>query len=277
MGKNRSAFWAKFFSYLVLGLIAALILIPLLWGVLNSFKTNDEFFKNSLALPKEWMFSNYATAWQSGISDYMLNSFVVTIISVLLICFVASLASYGLSRFQFPFREVIFYSILGGLMVSEYCIIIPLYNMFAAAGLRNTHIALYIAYVTLQTPFSVFLMRSYFLSVPKDIEEAAFIDGCSILGIFFRIVVPICRPIIFSCAIVSAVSVWNEFMFAMVFIDSQSLMTVPLGLQTFQGQYASRWCITLAACVISSLPLLLTFLLAQKQFVRGLAAGSVKE
>ena len=117
MGKNRSAFWAKFFSYLVLGLIAALILIPLLWGVINSFKTNDEFFKNSLALPKEWMFSNYATAWQSGISDYMLNSFVVTIISVLLICFVASLASYGLYRLQFPFREVIFYSFLGGLMV----------------------------------------------------------------------------------------------------------------------------------------------------------------
>ncbi len=275
--KKSLSFYLRYGIFvLVLTLIAVIILAPLIWGVLNSFKTNREFYVNSFALPEEWLFSNYATAWESGIADYMVNSFTVTGISTALICFVAALAAYSLARFDFKLKGVIFYLILGGLMVSEYCIIVPLYNMFAAIGLRNTHLALYLAYMTLQTPFAVFLMRSYFLSMPKEIEEAAYIDGATVLGIFFKIVVPLGKPIIFSAALIAAVACWNEFMFALVFIDSQSLMTIPLGLQTFQGQFRTNWSITLAACVISSLPLLLAFLAAQKQFVRGLSAGSVK-
>jgi len=276
-GRSASYYIRNTIFVLVLTLIAIIILVPMLWGVLNSFKTNREFYSNSFGLPAEWLFSNYSTAWEAGIQDYMVNSFIVTGVSTLLICLVSSLAAYSLARFNFKAKNVIFYLILGGLMVSEYCIIVPIYNMFAAVGLRDTHAALYLAYLTLQTPFSVFLMRSYFLSMPKEIEEAAYIDGCNVLEIFFKIVVPIGKPIIFSAALIAAVACWNEFMFALVFIDTQSLMTIPLGLQTFQGQFRTNWSVTLAACVISSLPLLIAFLTAQKQFVRGLSAGSVKE
>lgn len=264
-------------SVTILVVVWILIMLPLLWGVLNSFKTNNEFYRNCFGWPEKFLWSNYSEAWKAGISDYILNSFKVTGISTFITVAISAFAAYGLARFRFKGSNVMFLIILGGLMVSEYCIIVPLYNMFLKMGLRNTHLALYIAYVTMHTPFSVFLIRSYFLSMPKEIEEAAYIDGCSSLGIFFRIVVPLSKPILFSAALIAAVACWNEFMFAMVFIDSQNLMTIPLGLQTFQGQYRTNWSITLSACVISSLPLLIAFLVAQKQFVRGLAAGSVKE
>lgn len=263
-------------SFTILVIAWIVIMLPLLWGVLNSFKTNNEFYRNSFGWPEKFLWSNYTEAWHAGISDYILNSFKVTAISTFLTVAISSFAAYGLARFRFKGSTLMFLTILGGLMVSEYCIIVPLYNMFLKLGLRNTHTALYIAYVTMHTPFSVFLIRSYILSLPRELEEAAIIDGCSSLGIFFRIVLPLSKPILFSAALIAAVACWNEFMFAMVFIDSQNLMTIPLGLQTFQGQYRTNWAITLSACVISSLPLLIAFLVAQKQFVRGLAQGSVK-
>ncbi len=263
-------------SVTILVIAWIIIMLPLLWGVLNSVKTNNEFYRNCFGWPEKILWSNYSEAWKAGISDYIVNSFKVTGISTFITVAISSLAAYGLARYRFKGGKVMFLMILGGLMVSEYCIIVPLYNVFLKLGLRNTHTALYIVYVTMHTPFSVFLIRSYFLSMPREVEEAAIIDGCSPLGIFFRIALPLSKPILFSAALITAVACWNEFMFAMVFIDSQNLMTIPLGLQTFQGQYRTNWSITLSACVISSLPLLIAFLVAQKQFVRGLAAGSVK-
>lgn len=277
MTKGSSFRLKQAFCFLIAGAVAVVILLPLYWGLLNSFKVNRELVRaNSFAMPEKWLFSNYAEAWSAGVADYMLNSLFVTAVSVLLILTVASLAAYGFSRFNFPLREPLFYLMLGGLMVSEYCIIIPLYNQFVGLGLRDSHVALFIAYLTLQTPFATFLMRSYFLGLDKGIEEAAIIDGCSAFGVYARIILPLGKPIIFSSALISAVNCWNEFMFALVFIDSQSKMTIPLGLQTFQGQYANKWTVTLAACFICSAPLVIAFLAAQKQFVRGLAAGSIK-
>ena len=264
------------FIHLALIFLLCVVMIPLLWMLLNSLKTNNEMFKNSLALPNVWKFKNYSYAWQKGLSRYFLNSVFITAVSVTVICLVGALAAYGLSRFNFRLKNVIFFFILGGLMVSEYCALVPLYKMMTAAKLYNTQLGLIVIYVAFRLPFSVFLMRSYFLSLPVDVEESAIIDGCNSMRVFWQILLPLSKPIIVSTAIMSSIFIWNEFLFALVFIEKKVLMTMPVGLQIFRGQLKIDYVSSMAGIVISSVPLIILFLIFQKQFVRGLTAGSVK-
>lgn len=161
-------------------------------------------------------------------------------------------------------------------MVSEYCALVPLYKMMTAVKLYNTQLGLIVIYVAFRLPFSVFLMRSYFLSLPVDVEESAIIDGCNSIRVFWQILLPLSKPIIVSAAIMSSIFIWNEFLFALVFIEKKVMMTMPVGLQIFRGQLKIDYVSSMAGIVICSVPLIILFLIFQKQFVRGLTAGSVK-
>ena len=160
--------------------------------------------------------------------------------------------------------------------LSEQVALVPLYKILKAIHIYNTYLALILPYIAFRIPFTVFLMRSYFLSIPKELEEAAIVDGYNSFQIFTKIIVPISKPVFSACGIVSLNHVWNEFLFANVFLESKKLMTIPIGLMTFKGDLRADYTGMLAGIILASLPLIILFLFMSKQFIRGLTAGAVK-
>jgi raffinose/stachyose/melibiose transport system permease protein len=257
-------------------LFAIVIIYPILWLGLSGLKSNADFFLNTWSLPEEWLWVNYRAAWDAGIGQFFLNSVFITIVSVLIVLLLGSMAAFGLSRFQFKGQNILLVIILSGLMLAPQVSLIPLYKLLQAIGLYNTYWALILPYVAFQLPFSIFLMRSYFLSIPKELEESAIIDGCNIWKVYRHIIVPMGKPIIASCALLTGMNVWNEFMFALVFVEDSALRTIPVGLMNLRSQLNTNFGIQLAGLAISALPMIIAYIVFQKQFVRGLSAGGVK-
>ena len=256
--------------------LCAVIAAPLLWIILNSFKTNQEMFMDSLALPEVWQFGNYAKAWSMGLYRYFGNSVLVSAIALVGILVLASFLAYGLTRFRAKGSNIIFIIVLGGMALSEQIALVPLYNILQALHLYDTYAAVILPYIAFRIPFTVFLMRAYFITIPEELEEAAVVDGYNSLQIFTKIIVPISKPIFASCAIVNLNFVWNEFLFANVFLSDKAIQTIPIGLMTFKGDLKVDYTTTLAGLIIASLPLIILFLPMSKQFVRGLTSGAVK-
>ena len=256
--------------------LCAVIAAPLLWIILNSFKTNQEMFMDSLALPEVWQFGNYAKAWSMGLYRYFGNSVLVSAIALVGILVLASFLAYGLTRFRAKGSNIIFIIVLGGMALSEQIALVPLYNILQALHLYDTYAAVILPYIAFRITFTVFLMRAYFITIPEELEEAAVVDGYNSLQIFTKIIVPISKPIFASCAIVNLNFVWNEFLFANVFLSDKAIQTIPIGLMTFKGDLKVDYTTTLAGLIIASMPLIILFLLMSKQFVRGLTSGAVK-
>ncbi|GLC82374.1 carbohydrate ABC transporter permease [Lacrimispora brassicae] len=273
---NSKVFLLRVLLHMFLVFLVCVILFPVMWLILNSLKTNQEMFLNSLALPKKWMAVNYVTAWNKGLFSYFKNSILVSAVSLVFILFISSFLAYGLTRFQLPGSTFLFFLVLGGMALSEQVALVPLYKILQSVKLYNTQWAIILPYVAFRIPFTMFLLRSYFIAIPKELEEAAIVDGCNSLQRFFLIIVPVSKPVLASCAIVNLNFVWNEFLFANVFLESKSIMTIPLGLMAFQGDLKSDYVVMLAGILIASLPMVLLFLCMQRQFVRGLTQGAVK-
>lgn len=265
-------------GWIFLVFLAVVIIFPMLWILISGFKTNREIFTNPFSLPQEWMVSNYVMAWKYGLGDYFLNSIFVTAVSTALTVLIALLASYGLthSRFQFRLRKPLLLFIISGLMLAPQVALIPLYSLFSDIGIYDTYLAVIVPYVAFRLPFTIFLMRAYLLSIPKDLEDAAYIDGCGSFGVLTKIVMPLCKPIVATASLLTGMYCWNEFMFVLVFTSSDSLRTIPLGLMNMRGTFRTEWGVLIAALTLSALPIIIVFILLQKQFIRGLAAGGVK-
>ena len=256
--------------------LCGIILLPMLWLIINSFKSNVELFNDSLALPEVWQFSNYVKAWNLGLFGYFQNSVLVSFISIAAILILSALLTYGLTRFRVKGANFVLFIILGGMALSEQVALVPLYKMLQSLGLYDTYLAVILPYVAFRIPFTVLLMRAYFLSIPKELEEAAIMDGYNSFQIFLKIIVPISKPVFASCAIVNLNFVWNEFLFANVFLERKEIMTIPIGLMTFKGDLKQDYTVMLAGIAIASLPMIIMFLCMQKQFIRGLTSGAVK-
>jgi len=252
------------------------IIYPLIWMVMSGFKTKSELFTSTWAFPTEWSFENYIKAWEYGVANYLLNSIIVTSATVVLTIFVSALCAYVLSRFEFKYKNLVFLFILGGMMVSPEVVLISLYKLLQVLHLYDTYQALILTYTAFHVSFTVFLMRSYILSIPKEIEESAVIDGCGMFMVFLRIIVPISRPIIATSALLAAMAAWNEFMFALVFMKTNTMRTLPVGLVNLRGTFSTDWPVLLAALSISALIMIVVFLVFQKQLVRGLTQGGIK-
>jgi raffinose/stachyose/melibiose transport system permease protein len=253
-----------------------LIFLPLLWIFISSLKTNSEMYIAPMGLPEKLHFSNYGHAWELGLSNYFLNSILISAASILVTLLLGGFCAYGLARFEFRGKDLLFYLIVGGLLLSPQSGVLALYKIIKSLHVMNTRMALIFPYIGIRLPFAIFLMRSYFLSFPKDIEESARIDGSGVLSTYTRIVVPITRPIFASTAIMTAIFVWNEFLFALVFISDERLMTIPIGLSNFRDALITDYPPLLASILVGSLPLILLFLISSKSFISGLTAGSVK-
>ena len=261
---------------ILLGIYFILVAYPLFWMIANSLKTYKEIFRDIWALPSVPQWGNYVQAWNKGVSRYFMNSMIVTVSTMLLTIFSAALAAYSLSRFRFKGNALIFMACMGGMMLSPQVTLVPLYKIIQGLHIHDTYLAMILPYSAYRIPISVMLIRSYFLTIPKEIEESAVLDGCSSFQVFHKIFLPMSKPILFTCVILIAYYAWNEFLYAIIFINSERFKTIPAGLMNLRDALLTDWGSLLAGMTISALPLIIIFLMMQKQFIRGMTAGSVK-
>ena len=261
--------------------VIALMLFPLLMTFLSSIKTAAE----ASAVPPHYLPStlsleNYLKVlrYQAGLGTYLFNSFAVAFLTIVLCLVLAVPAGYGLARFRVPARETVFLILLSGMMVPYQALLTPLYLMFSALGLANSHLGLAIVHTVLQLPFSVYVMRNSFEAVPRELEEAAHIDGCSSIQILWRIFLPLSRPALVTLVLFAFVTSWNEFIAALIFMGNETRFTVPIMLVGVrQGHFgAVDWGALQAGVVVSILPCLAIYLLLHKHYVSGFLSGAIK-
>jgi len=250
---------------------------PALWMVLQSLKTKFEMYANVWGLPSQPFWENYSQAWRiARMGTYIFNSLIVSLGTVALVLVTASLAGYAFGKLRFAGSRVLFYMFVFTLIVPQQVTIIPLYAVVSGLGLSNTYLALILPYAAGGLPLSIFLLRAFFESVPREIEEAARIDGCSELAAFWRVVLPISGPGLATVTILQFLGAWNEFILALIFIRNPALRTIPLGLQAFFFEYSVEWGYLFAALSMATVPVVVVYVLMQRQFIRGLTAGAVK-
>jgi raffinose/stachyose/melibiose transport system permease protein len=263
--------------YLLVGFFTAIVGYPIVWMVLQSLKSTFEMYSNVWGLPQNPLWDNYVQAWQVGkIGEYTLNSVIVSVGTVGVVLIAASLAAYAFSKFRFRGNRPLFYLFVLTLIVPQQVTIIPLYAVVTRLHLVDTYLALILPYAAGGLPFSIFLLRAFFDSVPREIEEAARVDGCSNFAAFSRIVLPISGPGLATITILQFLGAWNEFLLALIFIHNQALRTIPLGLQTFFFEYSVEWGHLFAALAMATIPVIVVYVLMQRQFIQGLTAGAVK-
>lgn len=265
------------FIYLFLALMAVVFLYPVVLMVLTAFKSTPEIFRNPFGLPAEFTLKAFKTVWQrANFGLYLRNSLLVTGASALLLVLTAAPAAYALARYTFRLRAAVFVFFLAGIMVPIRLGILPLYLLMRDLGLLDTPIALILTYTASGMPMAVFLLSVFFRNLPRELEDAARIDGCSEWQTYYRIMLPLVRPGLATVVIVNVVPWWNDFFFPLLFLTTEKWKTIPLGMQIFFGQHLIDWSLVFSGMVLASLPLLVVYLVMSRQFIDGLTAGAVK-
>ena len=273
-GHKRMRRISRFFSVLA----SFTIVYPVIFIFLVSFKDNREFYNNIWGFPKEWRWSNYSYAWvQGSIGKFASNSVIVTVTAVLVSVILAALAGYALSKLYIPKAELIVSILMGLNFVPGVALYIPLYSQMINMHLNRTLLMLILPYMTWQIPFSVYIFKKFFDSVPVELMEAARVDGSSEINTFVRIVLPLVRPAIATVTVFNFITIWGEYMWASIASTSTTeIQTLPVGLLYFRGEYGIEWGPFAAAIMIIVLPMILIFTYCQKYFVQGLTAGALK-
>lgn len=261
----------------LLSLYACIAIGPLLIMLANSFRPSAEMYSNPIGLPLPPTFASYELAWSEGnFSQYFLNSFLVTSASVALTLFVALPAAYAIARCGSKVVRVIAAVFLSGLMLPMHLAILPLFYLMDSLRLIDNRSSLVLVYAAIGIPFSVFVLTAFFRQLPIELEEAAQLDGAGPLRRFILIMIPLVRPAIATVAIFRFVPIWNDFLFPLVLMRSPENYTLPVGITSFFGQYATNWSALFAGLVIATIPLVVLFLIATKQLISGLTAGMSK-
>ncbi|KQR69984.1 carbohydrate ABC transporter permease [Rhizobium sp. Leaf341] len=247
------------------------VLAPLCLMFVAAFKTQAEIFTRPLDLPKSPTFAAFERAWAIGIGGFLVNSLIVTAMSVTLIVAVSALAAYVLARTPSVWMKLVYVMIVAGFAVPVQSVLVPLYQLLSTAGLLNSRIAIVIPYAAYGVPFTTMLFYAFFLEFPRELEEAARLDGCNRFQVFRRIVLPLSGPVVASAAIFQAVFTWNEFILALMLLTETRVRTLPVGIYGLIGQYSADWPALMAGLSIATLPLLVVFVLGQRHFVRSMS------
>lgn len=264
-------------KWILLIYFALYTLFPLIWLFISSFKTNTELFADPFSLPAVWQISNYINALKvSGLIKMMGNSILIGGLSTVLNVLCASMLAYCLSRFRFRGRETIFTFFAAGILVPLNALMVPYFVIISKIGLYDTHAGLILLYSAIGIPMSTFIIRGLMDSLSREIEEAAYIDGCGFFGRYFRIILPLSRNGLVTAATFQFLTCWNEFVFANLLTSSQNVRTIQLGIRYFTNQFSTDFVSMYAAIVISIVPSILGYMIFQKQIVSGLTSGAVK-
>ena len=246
---------------------------PAAWIFVGSFKTNETMFS---ATSFTFTLENYVTIIRSGFGRFLLNSLYICLVAVAISTFVSVIAAYVFSRKRFRGKRTLFGAVILGQLFPWIILVTPLFIMFAHIGLLNSHVGVILSYVAISIPFSVYLLVGYLETVPRELDEAAVMDGCSQFQIIWTIIFPVMLPGIVATATYAFLLMWTEFLFALAFLTRTSLKTMPLGLAQFFGEQTVDWGAIMAASAVTTLPALLLFLPLQTRLSAGLTAGSVK-
>lgn len=275
--RRRRAFVAWVGSHGVLIVVCALVIAPIYFLVLGSFKSVEEFFSAPFGLPQHFSLDNYRRAWtEASISTTIRNSAIVTVSAVLISTVVSCLASYAIARLPFRGSLALRLLFVGGLIVPVQLIMVAIFIIMRWIGLLGTLGSLILVYSTFGIPLGVLVLVGFFQALPKELSEAATIDGASDFQTFMRIILPLSMAPILTVVILNGVWIWNDFFIALVLSTKPSVETLPLGILNFFGVYSTEWGLIFASVVLSALPVVALYLLMTRRFIAGMTAGSVK-
>jgi len=265
--------WA---SYVFLGIVGLTMILPLAWMFLTSLKTASQVFGvgNSI-LPHAWQWRNYVNVWEKiSFLRYYANSVIVAVVVTLGQLVFCSMAGYAFARLRFPGRKSLFFAYLATMMIPATVTMIPLFILLRSLGWLDTYAALIIP--PLSSAYGTFMLRQFFLGIPRELEEAALIDGCGLPGIYYHVVLPLSKPALATLAIFAFLGNWRSFTWPLIVVSSDDMKTLPLGIAAFADVFEVNWPLLMAATMLMVLPMVAVFLFGQKYFVGGIRLGGIK-
>ncbi|EMS69960.1 carbohydrate ABC transporter permease [Ruminiclostridium cellobioparum] len=260
----------------ILIIVAVIQLFPLYWMLTFSLKGNNEIFGgNILGLPKDWRWDNYANVFnQTNIPKYLMNSIIVTAITIVFTLLLSAMVTYAIVRLKWFLSKTVYILFLVGMMLPIHAVLLPLFVNLKPV--MNTYAALILPYVAFAMPLSILIMVGSLEGIPRELEEAAFIDGANIYKIFFNIIMPLLSPTMATVAILTFLSSWNEMMLAVTFISNESFKTITTGVLDMVGKYSTKWGLIGAGLVVATIPTIIMYILLSDNVQKSLAAGAVK-
>lgn len=257
---------------------AVIQLYPLFWLFLFSVKDNNEIFGgNIIGFPHIWRWSNYAVAFSSGnVGKYFLNSVIVTGLTIAISSILIAASAYAIVRMKWKYSKLVLTIFLMGLMVPIHATLLPLFMILQRLGLLNSYAALIIPYVAFAIPMGIFILTGYLNTIPIELEESAFLDGCSIYKSFYYIIIPLIMPALATIAIFTYLSAWNELMFANTFVNDDAIKTLTVGIMSLAGEYQTDWGPIGAGLVIATVPTVIIYIIFSEQVQKSLVVGAVK-
>lgn len=273
----KQTIWTKPIYYIIAFLFASISLYPIVLMIASSFKSSSEIFMNPLSFPKSLSLETYRNLLeQIPFMTYFYNSVIVSVMSVLLVLITTSLAAFYIARYTFLWNNIMFFFFLMGMMIPIKLGIVPLFILMNDLGLTNSLWSLIFMYTATGIPLSILILTGFFRTMPMELEEAARIDGASDLRILWNVVLPLMRPALGTVMIINFIQSWNDFFFPLIFITDEMKKTIPVGMLSLFGQYSADWGALFAGLTLSSLPMIVIFFIASRQFMEGLTAGAVK-
>ena len=274
--KAKNAGWNLLVNIPIMFLSLSCI-YPVVWLIYSSLKTDQEFAVNPMSLPLHPMFSNYVEAFKKAhFGTFLFNTAYNSIVSLILVLFISFIMGYLLSRYRFKGRGIIFGLLLASMMIPIYALIVPIFIQEKKIGILNTRVSLIPVYVMMALPTSVFLIDGYLRGLSTELEDAAAIDGANLWQTMWKVIFPICMPIISTVVILTFMHVWNEFAFAQVLISKEELKTIQIGLTYFTSQYMKSYTLLLSGLAMATFPVLVIYLFFYNQIMHGMMAGAVK-
>lgn len=264
-------------TYTILIIFALLAILPILWLVMSSFKTSQEYQLDRLGFPKQFFWQNYRDAWIRGhFGTYIINSVIYTAVTVIAVLVLGMMSGFAFAKIRMKCTKILYGSYIVGILMTLQSIMIPLFIVINQVGLYDTKLGVLIPYIGIGLPMGVYLCTEYIRSIPDALVESARIDGASYFKIFFSIVVPMAKPVATTLAILNISGTWNEFMLINMLTSSSSNKSLPVGIQSFAGSLSTDYGKLFASLVIGLLPMLIFYLVFRKEITKGVAAGAVK-
>lgn len=264
-------------KYVLLIIFTITCLYPIFWLLQSSFKTNQELYTNTWGMPASFSLQNYKDAiFTGGILRYFGNSVLIAITVVVITAVLATMASYAITRMDWKLSGFVYTVFLAGMMVPIYGLIIPMFSIFKRIGILNTYLAVIIPQIALGFPMSIFIICGFMKGIPRELEEASIIDGCTVMQCFFQVIVPIAKSSVVTVMVVQFLNVWNDLLLPRIFLTDQAKMTLPVGLTNFRAQYSTNYVGMIAAVILTIIPSIIVYVALHKQIMEGMVAGAVK-
>lgn len=272
--KHKFVIIAQYFFFVAMSIVS---LFPIYFAIVSSFKTTTEIMASKFTFPTSFSLENYFRAWEIGnMGRYFFNSMFLTIVSMVVLTIIGSLASYVLGRFKFRFQGLIYTFFIAGLMIPTQSVIIPLAFDLGALQIRDSYTALVLLFVAFQIPMTIFILSGFMKAIPTELEEAAIIDGCNTLNVFVSVILPMSIPAIVTASIFNFINIWNNLLFPLIFITSKEKQMISFGLLSFFSQWQADYSGVMAAITLAIIPPFIIYAFLQDKVEQGFTAGAVK-